>query len=101
MDTEETFEYNKRDCQDLPVKIETWLFKAYNYIITSIYGEQPLSDEEMRKRFVGQSSCNNMEQFSDNGEIKPIDVPGALSEQVKLLEGIGFVPTKIDEDVPF
>ena len=93
MDTEEILEYNKRDCQDLPVKIEDWLFKAYNYILTSIYGEQPLSDEELRSRFVGQSS--------DNGEIQPIEVPEALSEQAKLLEEIGFVPTRIDDDVPF
>src|SRR5574344_1060239 len=97
MDTEETFEYNKRDCQDLPVKIETWLFKAYNYIITSIYGEQPLSDEEMRRQFVGQSSDNGKEQISDDGEIQPIEVPEALSEQAKLLEEIGFVPTRIDD----
>lgn len=93
MATEETFEYNKRDCQDLPVKIENWLFNAYNYILTSKYGEQPLSDEEMRRQFVGQSS--------DNGEIQPIEVPEALSEQAKLLEEIGFVATKKEEDVPF
>lgn len=93
MATEETFEYNKRDCQDLPVKIENWLFKAYNYILTSRYEEQPLSDEEMRRKFVGQSS--------DNGEIQPIEVPEALSEQAKLLEEIGIVATKIEEDVPF
>lgn len=93
MDTEEIFEYNKRDCQDLPVKIENWLFKAYNHILTSIYGEQPLSDEEMRWQFVGQSS--------DNGEIQPIEVPAAVSERIRLLEDIGFVATKIDDDVPF
>ena len=89
MDTEEILEYNKRDCQDLPVKIENWLFKAYNYILTSIYGEQPLSDEELRSRFVGQSS--------DNGEM----VPAAVSERIRLLEDIGFVATRIDDDVPF
>ena len=101
MATEETFEYNKRDCQDLPVKIENWLFKAYNYILTFRYEEQSLSDEEMRKQFVGQSSDNSKKQISDGGEIQPIEVPEALSEQAKLLEEIGFVPTRIDDDVPF
>src|SRR5574344_1190407 len=97
IDLEEHLEYSIRDCHTVPAKIESWLFKAYNYILTSIYGEQPLSDEELRSRFVGQSSDNGKEQISDDGEIQPIEVPEALSEQAKLLEEIGFVPTRIDD----
>lgn len=55
----------------------------------------------MRKRFVGQSTGSNMEQLYDNGENQPIVVTEVISEQVKILEGIGFVPTNIDDDVPF
>ena len=101
MATEGTLRYRISDCQNVPIMIESWLFKTYNYIRANVYGKQPLSDEEMRKRFLGQSSGNNEEQFPDNKEIKPIEVPKALSEQVKILEGIGFVPTNIEDDVPF
>ena len=99
--TEETLKYSISDCQNVPTKIESWLFKTYNYIRAIVYGEQPLSDEEMRKRFVGQSTGSDMKQLYDNGEIQPIVVPEVISEQVKILEGIGFVPTNIDDDVPF
>lgn len=101
MATEETLEYRINDCQNVPIQIESWLFKTYNHIRANVYGEQPLSDEEMRKRFVGQSTGSNMEQLYDNGENQPIVVPEVISEQVKILEGIGFVPTNIDDDVPF
>lgn len=100
MATEETIEYRINDCQNVPIKIESWLFKTYNHIRANVYGEQPMSDEEMRKRYVGQSYYI-MEQFPDNEEIQPIEVPEVLSGQVKLLEEIGFVATKIDDDVPF
>ncbi len=99
--TEETLKYSISDCQNVPTKIESWLIKTYNYIRAIVYGEQPLSDEEMRKRFVGQSTGSDMKQLYDNGEIQPIVVPEVISEQVKILEGIGFVPTNIDDDVPF
>ena len=66
-----------------------------------MYGEHPLSNEEMRKRFVGQSSDNSMGYSSKISEIHPIETPKGLSEQVKLLEDIGFVATKIEDDVPF
>lgn len=98
MDTEETIEYSINDCH---IKIESWLFKTYNYLLTAVYGEQPLSDEEMRERFVCHSYGNSMEQLSDIGEIQPINVSGELSEQVKLLEEIGFLETNIDDDDPF
>lgn len=99
--TEEYLEYSSRDCQTVPAKIETWLFKTYNYILTTRYGEQPLSDDEMKKRFASKYSNNNTESCPDDGTILQIEVPEALSEQVKLLEDIGFVATKIDDDVPF
>lgn len=101
MATEETLKYSKRDCQDLPVKIESWLFKAYNYIRVNVYGEHPLSDEEMKRQFLCQSFDDAKEQITDNEKIQPIIVPEAFSEQVKLLEEIGLVPTKIDDDVPY
>ena len=101
MATEETLKYSIRDCQNVPTKIEAWLFKTFNYIRVNVYGEHPLSNEEMRKRFVGQSSDNSMGYSSKISEIHPIETPKGLSEQVKLLEDIGFVATKIEDDVPF
>ena len=101
MATEETLKYSIRDCQNVPTKIEAWLFKTFNYIRVNVYGEHPLSDEEMRKRFVGQSSDNSMGYSSKICEIHPIETPKVLSEQVKLLEDIGFVATKIEDDVLF
>lgn len=99
--TEEYLKYSSRDCQTVPAKVETWLFKTYNYILTTRHGEQPLSDDEMKKRFASKYSNNNTESCPDDGTILQIEVPEALSEQVKLLEDIGFVATKIDDDVPF
>jgi hypothetical protein len=101
IDWEEHLAYSIRDCHTVPSKIENWLFKAYNYIRTTRNGEQPLSDDEMVKRFVGQSLENEDGQLSDISQAKPIEVPAAVSEQVRLLEDIGFVATKIDDDVPF
>lgn len=101
IDLEEHLAYSIRDCHTVPSKIENWLFKAYNYIRTTRNGEQPLSDDEMVKRFVGQSLENEDGQLSDISQAKPIEVPAAVSEQVRLLEDIGFVATKIDDDVPF
>lgn len=101
MATEETLKYSIRDCQNVPTKIEAWLFKTFNYIRVNVYGEHPLSDEEMRNRFVGQSSDNSMGYSSKISEIHPIETPEVLLEQVKLLEDIGFVATKIEDDVPF
>lgn len=101
MATEETLKYSIRDCQNVPTKIEAWLFKTFNYIRVNVYGEHPLSDEEMRNRFVGQSSDNSMGYSSKISEIHPIETPKVLPEQVKLLEDIGFVATKIEDDVPF
>lgn len=100
MATEETLEYRINDCQNVPIKIESWLFKTYNHIRANVYGEQPMSYEVMRMRYVGQSYYG-MEQVPENEEIQPIEVPEVISEQVKILEGIGFVPTNIDDDVPF
>ena len=100
MATEETIEYSISDCQNVPIKIETWLFKVYNYIRANVYGEQPLSDDELIKRFVNRS-YRITEGFVYNPNIiQPLEVPKALSEPVGLLEDIGFVATKIDVDVP-
>lgn len=99
--TEEYLKYSSRDCQTVPAKVETWLFKTYNYILTTRYGEQPLSDDEMVKRFVDQSLENEDVQSSDISQSQPIEIPAAFSEQVRLLEDIGFVATKMDYDVPF
>lgn len=101
MATEETLEYRNSDCQNVPVKIESWLIKVYNYILATVFGEEPLSYNEMTKQFVGQSAYDEMNQIIDGDDIQPIEVPEALSSQVKLLEEIGFVATKIDDEVPF
>lgn len=101
IDLEEHLEYSIRDCNTVPSKIENWLFKAYNYILYTRYGKQPLSDDEMVKRFVGQSLENEDVQSSDRIQSQPIEVPSAVSEQVRLLEDIGFVATNIDEETPF
>ena len=100
MATEETIEYSISDCQNVPIKIETWLFKVYNYIRANVYGEQPLSDDELIKRFVNRSYRITGGFVYNPNIIQPIEVPKALSEPVGLLEDIGFVATKIDVDVP-
>ena len=55
MATEEHFVYSIRDCQTVTGKIETWLFKAYNYILSTVYDRQPLTDDEMIVHFVAQA----------------------------------------------
>lgn len=55
MATEEHFVYSIRDCQTVTGKIETWLFKAYNYILSTVYDRQPLTDDEMIVQFVAQA----------------------------------------------
>lgn len=65
MATEETIVYTIRDYQDVPFKIETWLFKAYNYILTTVYGELALSENEMTRRFI-DSSSNMLKEISED-----------------------------------
>ena len=99
--TEEHLEYSIRDCQTVPAKIESWLFKTYNYIRSAKYGEQPLSDYEMVEQFEIQSPCKKNSKISKTSQYQPIKIPATVSEQVRFLEDMGFVATKIDDDIPF
>lgn len=73
MVTEEHFVYSIRDCPTVPVKIEAWLFKVYNYILSTVYDGHPLTDDEMIVQFVAQGPDYSKSQSPDSSIIQPID----------------------------
>ena len=73
MVTEEHFVYSIRDCPTVPVKIEAWLFKVYNYILSTVYDGHPLTDDEMIVQFVAQGPDYSKSQPPDSSIIQPID----------------------------
>lgn len=95
MATEEDLTHMAEDYDTLPFKVEAWLFKAYNHILTNRYGKMPLSDDEMMERFVGKVPLDRLNfKCPENDLCQTTEVPESASEQVELMEKIGFGITK-------